>query len=110
MKMTVRGIQMVDYISKKTGRPVKGATLFCSHKDQAVDGEMTEDVFVSDSLDCIGLAYALKPGALIDVEYNRRGYVADLRVLDSKPADTAGAANTGEPASTAEPADTKKSK
>lgn len=110
MKMTVRGIQMVDYISKKTGKPVKGVTLFCSHKEQAVDGEMTEDVFVSDSLDCARLAYALKPGSLIDVEYNRRGYVADLCVLDSKPAGTAEPANTGESAGTTEPADTKKSK
>ena len=82
MKMTVRGIQLVDYISKKTGNPVKGVTLFCSHKEQGVDGEMTEDVFVSDSLDCARTAYFLKPGILIDVEYNRRGYVADLRVLN----------------------------
>lgn len=88
MKMTVRGIQLVDYTSKKTGKPVKGVTLFCSHKEQSVDGEMTEDVFVSDSLDCARLAYALKVGSLIDVEYNRRGYVCDLAVLDGRPAET----------------------
>lgn len=84
MKMTVRGIQLVDYVSKKTGNPVKGVTLFCSHKEQGVDGEMTEDIYVSDALDCARLAYGLKPGVLIDVEYNRRGYVADLCVLNSE--------------------------
>lgn len=100
MKMTVRGIQLVDYTSKKTGKPVKGVTLFCSHKEQSVDGEMTEDVFVSDSLDCARLAYSLKVGSLIDVEYNRRGYVCDLSVLDDKPSKTGASADakTEEPA------------
>ena len=66
MKMTVLGTQLQDYVSRKTGQPVKGISLHCTYKDQAVDGQAVDNVYVSDNL----------------VEYNRRGYVADVRLVE----------------------------
>lgn len=39
MKFRVLGVQQQDYISKRTGNPVKGVTLHCSAKDAQVVGE-----------------------------------------------------------------------
>lgn len=82
MKMRVLGTQLQDYVSRKTGNPVKGVSLYCAFKDAQVDGEMVDSVWVSDNLDCARTAAAIKPGQLIDVEYNRRGSVADVKVID----------------------------
>lgn len=81
MKKTVLGVQKVDYISKKTGEPVRGITLHCSCKDADVIGEAVESLFVSDRLDCTENLYSIQPGQVVDVEYNRRGYVADVTVI-----------------------------
>lgn len=82
MKKTVLGVQKVDYISKKTGEPVKGITLHCSCKDADVIGEAVETLFISDRLELSADVYAVQPGQIVDVEYNRRGYVADVAVCD----------------------------
>lgn len=77
MKVTLLGVQMVDYVSKKTGNPVKGVTLHAKYKDAQVTGEAVDSIYVSDSLDlpCIP---ELKPGQIVDVSYNNRGYVCDV--------------------------------
>lgn len=88
MKMTVLGIQAVDYVSKKSGRPVKGLTLHCSHCDQAVEGLMVESVYISDNLDCYREICSVRPKDVIDVQYNNRGYVAEVSKVpfDQSPA------------------------
>lgn len=35
----VLGVQYLDYVSRKTGNPVKGLSLHCAYKDQQVEGE-----------------------------------------------------------------------
>lgn len=80
MKMKVLGVQSVDYVSRKTGNPVKGVTLHCAYKDSSVQGDMVEQVFISDSLDIKDIAN-VRPGVSVDVEYNRRGYVANLAIV-----------------------------
>ena len=50
MKVKVLGIQSVDYVSRKTGNPVKGVTLHSSFKDAQVEGESVSSIFVSDNL------------------------------------------------------------
>lgn len=80
MKCEVLGTQAVDYVSRKTGNPVKGVTLHVKHRDAQVYGEAVSNIFVSDNLglDCIA---DVKPGYIIDVEYNNRGYVAGVTVF-----------------------------
>ena len=74
MKTKLLGIQTVDYVSRKTGNPVKGVTLHCSFKDPQVEGEAVDGIFVSDNLKlpCIS---ELRVGQIVDVTYNNRGYV-----------------------------------
>ncbi|MCC2875599.1 hypothetical protein LK536_04860 [Lachnoclostridium pacaense] len=79
MKVKVLGIQAVDYISRKTGNPVKGVTLHSSFKDAQVEGESVSSIFVSDNLGIKAVA-EIRPGMMVDVEYNNRGYVCDLVV------------------------------
>lgn len=80
MKMKVVGMQSVDYVSRKTGNPVKGVTLFTVYKDNDVQGERADNLFVSDNLEIKDIAN-IKPGTMIDVVYNRRGYVADIAIV-----------------------------
>lgn len=80
MKVKVLGIQNVDYVSRKTGNPVKGTTLHCSFPDAQVQGDAVESIFVSDNLriDCIS---KIKPDSAVNVEYNHRGYVCNVTLL-----------------------------
>lgn len=77
MKVKVLGTQRVDYM-KKTGEPCKGVTLHVAFKDNNVVGEAVDSYFVNDNLgiDCV---YGINPGDEVDVEFNRRGYIADVR-------------------------------
>ncbi len=78
MKVKVLGIQSVDYVSKRTGNPVKGVTLHSAFKDPQVRGEAVDGIFISDNL---GLALSdIKPGDFVDVETNFRGYVTNVTV------------------------------
>lgn len=79
MKVKVLGIQSVDYVSRKTGNPVKGVMLHSSFKDAQVEGESVSSIFVSDNLNIKAVA-EIRPGMLVDVEYNNRGYVCDLAI------------------------------
>lgn len=81
MKLKVLGTELIDYTSKKTGKPVKGISLHCAFKQQGVDGQAVESVFISDALDCYPVMCGVAPGSMVDVEYNRRGYVADASVI-----------------------------
>lgn len=80
MKYEVLGIQAVDYISRKTGNPVKGVTLHVKHKDAQVQGEAVANLFISDNLE-IACVADVRPHSLVDVEYNQRGYVAGLTIV-----------------------------
>jgi len=77
MKVKVLGIQNVDYISRKTGNPVKGVTLHSVYKDSQVNGDAVGNIFVSDNLglSCIP---ELAVGQTVDVVYNNRGFVCDV--------------------------------
>lgn len=80
MKAKVLGTQNVDYVSRRTGNPVKGMTFHVSHKDSDVRGDAVSTVFVSDNLGIPDLVNIV-PGTHIDVEYNNRGYVCGITVL-----------------------------
>ncbi|RHP49170.1 hypothetical protein DWZ40_02830 [Clostridium sp. AF32-12BH] len=79
MRVRVVGVQSVDYVSRKTGNPVKGVTLHSVFKDAQVNGEAVSSIFVSDNLQlpCVS---EIQPGSLVDIEYNNRGYVQDVRL------------------------------
>lgn len=79
MKVKVLGIQAVDYVSRKTGNPVKGTTLHACYKDAQTTGEAVSGIFVSDNLG-IACVPEIRPGMMVDVEYNNRGYVCNVAI------------------------------
>lgn len=80
MKAKVLGIQKVDYISKRTGEPVVGVTLHCEFSDAQVEGKAVSSVYLSDRLDIPDLR-SVALGSVVDIEYNRRGYVQGLTLV-----------------------------
>jgi hypothetical protein len=83
MKAKILGIQGVNYVSKRTGNPVKGTSFHVSLRDPNVRGEAVRTVFVSDNLSIPDIVNII-PGTNIDVEYDYRGYVCGLTVLPAK--------------------------
>lgn len=81
MKAKVLGVQNVDYKSKKTGEQVVGHTLHVSFKDADVRGEAVDSPFISERLGLSNVISALQPGQMVEIVYNRRGYVADVEPL-----------------------------
>ena len=66
MKVKVLGIQFVDYVSRKTGNPVKGVTLHSCYPDGQVKGEAVDSIFVSDNLG-LDFLYQILPGDEVDI-------------------------------------------
>ncbi|MDO4279637.1 MAG: hypothetical protein Q4C69_12485 [Lachnoclostridium edouardi] len=79
MRVKVLGVEKVDYISKRTGEPVKGIALHSVYKDTNVLGETVERIFVSDRMD-IAAVSEVKPGITVDINYNRRGSVDSVAI------------------------------
>lgn len=80
MKARVLGVQKVDYV-KKSGEPCKGTTLHVAFKDNNVVGEAVDSLFINDNLGIYAID-GIKPDTLVDLEFNRRGYVADVVVCE----------------------------
>ena len=52
MKVKVLGIQFVDYVSRKTGNPVKGVTLHSCYPDGQVKGEAVDSILKYNFVKC----------------------------------------------------------
>lgn len=82
MKKTIIGVRPVDYISKKTGEPVIGVSLFLTSTSADTFGLVASDIFISASKPCY--AASIKPfekkindllGTECNVDYNEKGYL-----------------------------------
>lgn len=79
MKVVLVGVGRVDYVSKKTGKPVKGWNLYITRQpgiseSQRVKGEIAESLYVPDSFDASGFSV----GFTYDVSFNRYGGVESI--------------------------------
>lgn len=80
MLAKVMGVQKVDY-TKKSGEPCKGVTLHVAFKDNNVVGECVDSLFVNDNLGIYSV-YDLNPGDSVNLEFNRRGYIAGVTLCE----------------------------
>lgn len=80
MKAKLMGKGIVDYISKKTGQPVKGVTLHLGKSETGVDGIAVESVFISAKSDKFEQIAKIPLNSDIDVVYNRWGNVDNVVV------------------------------
>ena len=82
MQYKVLGVEVVDYTSRKTGRPVKGTNLHCSYPDGAdendtkVDGIRVERLYVPERVRTDGI----QPGDMVEVYFNRFGSVDSVQL------------------------------
>lgn len=74
----VIGVKNVDYVSRRSGRPVKGYSLYLTYERNDVDGLACEDVYVSTER-INDVPYV---GDLCSVYYNRYGSVESV-VIES---------------------------
>lgn len=49
MKGIIKGFEPVDYVSKKTGQPVKGATIYYDCKNKSVFGYVGKEEYIAES-------------------------------------------------------------
>lgn len=79
MKFEILGKEKVDYVSRRTGQPVKGTNLHCTVLEggkTGVEGVQVERLYVKETIDCSALAV----GDAIDVYYNRFGSVDSIHL------------------------------
>ena len=80
MKTTIKGIEKVDYFSKKNNRQVDGVRFHVEYKDPNVVGACVEAIFIgSQALENMGVVipddkYKEVIGRTLEIEYNKRGY------------------------------------
>lgn len=74
MRCKYVGYKEIDYVSKKTGKPVKGKNLYITYPADNVVGIVAEDIYVSSLMDITGLVI----GQEMDVFFNRYGSVEQI--------------------------------
>lgn len=75
----ITGIKKVDYVSKRTGRPVQGFTLYVSYERKDVEGFASEEVYVSNER----ISAVPELGDMCSVYYNRFGSVESVIIEKS---------------------------
>lgn len=78
MKCKVMGIQNVNY-TNKANKKITGTTFHVTHPDSRVNGDMCENIFLSDRLQ-LDVINQVKLGDTIDVSYNRYGSIDSLSI------------------------------
>lgn len=84
MKVKVLGKSRIDVVSRKTGQPYRATVLHSVYPHpQVSEGEKVEQIMVNDNLKCPVLD-SIHPGSVCSVEYDSRGFVVDVQLLEKK--------------------------
>lgn len=81
MKKTLLGIENIDYMSRKSGNPVKGVSLHVMGESSRVKGHGVETIFVSSNAGYYEDVLQLPLGCELDVQYNRYGSVDTIQLV-----------------------------
>lgn len=77
MKCTVVGTKEVSYVSKKTGKPINGISLFIERepndRDQGVRGLIADNIFISAETSCFKNLPDFEFGKEYDFHYDFDG-------------------------------------
>lgn len=86
MNMKVVGKEKVDYVSKKTGKPVVGISFHCvcDTNNELFEGMRVDTVFVSSKSPMYEQCLTFPVGCEISVMYNRYGSVESVLLCDQK--------------------------
>ena len=90
MKVVIVGKKQVDYISKKTGNPVNGISLFIERdplpRETGVNGLVTDSIFISSNSECFKTLPEILPGDTAELVYESDGrysYLSRVEVLSA---------------------------
>lgn len=80
MKVLLIGTGRVDYVSKKTGKEVKGWNLYVTREpgvseSKRVTGEIAESLYIPDTIDTA----FLELGSSYEISFNRYGGVESIQ-------------------------------
>ena len=77
------GKEIIDYISKKTGKRVSGGKVYLMSESSRVDGYKTEDVYVSE--ETFNRFFANVPlESFLDLYFDRNGFVIGCSIISSE--------------------------
>lgn len=76
--MQIVGKQKVDYVSKKSGQPVRGLTLHVVGIHNDVEGKAVETLFVSERSEIFKGVAEMPLGTEIRCSYNRWGNIESV--------------------------------
>ena len=78
--MEIVGVRRIEYVSKKTGNPVKGYEIHTEEQRKDVTGVATEKIFVGEEK-AKNCGFMPEVGQEIEVAYNRFGSVQAVEVF-----------------------------
>lgn len=78
MRATLLGTRALNFTTEQGS--VKGTQLFIAFRENGVDGEMCDKLFIREDF----LLPDLKPGDFIEIDYNHRGRPENVRVVPKK--------------------------
>lgn len=85
MERMIIGLENVDYISRKSGEPVKGLNLHTVGVSANVKGKACEKFFVSAKAEGIyPVASKLNVNDLVDIQFNRFGGIDAIYTVTDK--------------------------
>lgn len=80
MRARLLGIRKnVRFEDSRSGEVVEGTSLYVSHADPYVVGEIAEKMFVRSTLP-IPCMTEIKPGMMLDLDLNTRGKIVDISI------------------------------
>ena len=85
MQSKVLGVQRLDF-QTETGSAVKGVKLHCMFPDENVEGFAVDSFFVNADSILAKSAESLTPNADVDLTFNRRGRLAEIKPIISNAA------------------------
>lgn len=78
------GIKKVDYVSKRTGKPVVGLSLYLTEADKDVLGLSCEEIYVSSASNAYDDAKLCALGDDVEVGYNKYKQICSLCIHKNK--------------------------
>mgnify|MGYP004597080381 FL=1 len=84
MTTKIVGKQDVNYVSRKTNKPVTGVTLHCVGESQNVNGMAVDTVYISSASPMFEQVLSYPLGSEIMISYNRYGSVESVTLCKNK--------------------------
>lgn len=81
-KMNVVGRRKVDFVPEGQTNPIIGCNLYCTRIDSEVTGLVAEKLFVNVTSPAYSDAMGLPIPSDVEVDFNRRGKVETVSLVD----------------------------